>query len=154
MVIIALTKVDLYCYFVHFHLIFVSEINTCHCFVNMIRNIIWDRRYYNIILNPSFHNLQYIICTWQQLLSLNFQRVTRTLLFGDSQEDQAQNIMSANAVQTFIKNSRSFTEGTYPPPILFNCYFFYIINAYILIIRHALRQTYVYRILGRTFYKL
>jgi hypothetical protein len=34
------------------------------------------------------------------------------LLFGDSQKDQAQNILQSNAVQTFIKNSRQFTEGT------------------------------------------
>jgi hypothetical protein len=41
-----------------------------------------------------------------------FQRDIRTLLFGDSQKDQAQNILLTKTVQTFIKNSRRFTEGT------------------------------------------
>jgi hypothetical protein len=42
----------------------------------------------------------------------NFRKDIGTLLFGDSQKDQAQNILQSNAVQTFIKNSRQFTEGT------------------------------------------
>ena len=42
----------------------------------------------------------------------NFRRDIRTLLFGDSQKDLAQNILLSKAVQTFIKNSRRFTEGT------------------------------------------
>ena len=42
----------------------------------------------------------------------NFRRDIRTLLFGDSQKDQAQNIVLTKAVQTFIKNSWRFTEGT------------------------------------------
>ena len=42
----------------------------------------------------------------------NFRKDIGTLLFGDSQKDQAQNILLSNAVQTFIKNSRRFTEGT------------------------------------------
>ena len=46
----------------------------------------------------------------------NFRREIRTLLFGDSQKDQARNILLSKAVQTFIKNSRRFTEGTYPLP--------------------------------------
>ena len=49
----------------------------------------------------------------------NFRKDIGTLLFGDSQKDQAQNILLSNAVQTFIKNSRRFTEGTYPPPFFF-----------------------------------
>ena len=42
----------------------------------------------------------------------NFRRDIRTLLFGDSQKDQAQHILLSKAVQTFIKNSGRFTEGT------------------------------------------
>jgi hypothetical protein len=41
-----------------------------------------------------------------------FRKDIGTLLFGDSQKDKAQNILLSNAVQTFIKNSRRFTEGT------------------------------------------
>ena len=41
----------------------------------------------------------------------NFRRYIRTLLFGDSQKDQAQTILLTKAVQTFINNSRRFTEG-------------------------------------------
>ena len=41
----------------------------------------------------------------------NFRRDIRTLLFGDSQKDLAQNILLTKAVQTFINNSRRFTEG-------------------------------------------
>jgi hypothetical protein len=42
----------------------------------------------------------------------NFRKDIGTLLFGDSQKGQAQNILVSNAIQTFIKNSRRFTEGT------------------------------------------
>ena len=42
----------------------------------------------------------------------NFQRDIKTLLFGDSKKNQAQNMLLSKAVQTFIKNSRQFTEGT------------------------------------------
>ena len=42
----------------------------------------------------------------------NFRRDIRTLLFGDFQKDLAQNILLSKAVQTFIKNSGWFTEGT------------------------------------------
>ena len=41
----------------------------------------------------------------------NFRRYIRTLLFGDSQKDQTQTILLTKAVQTFINNSRRFTEG-------------------------------------------
>ena len=34
------------------------------------------------------------------------RRDIRTLLFGDSQKDQAQNILISKAVQTFIKHSK------------------------------------------------
>ena len=43
----------------------------------------------------------------------NFRRDIRTLLFGDSQTDLAKNILLSKAVQTFIRNSRRLTEGTY-----------------------------------------
>ena len=46
----------------------------------------------------------------------NFRRDIRTLLFGDSQKDLAQNILLSKAVQTFIKSSRRFSEGTLLPP--------------------------------------
>ena len=42
----------------------------------------------------------------------NFRRDVRTLLFGDSQKRQAQNILLSKAVPTFIKKSRRITEGT------------------------------------------
>ena len=42
----------------------------------------------------------------------NCRKDIGTLLFGDSQKDQAQNSLLSNAVQTVIKNNMRFTEGT------------------------------------------
>ena len=42
----------------------------------------------------------------------HFRRDVRTLLFGDSQKGQAQNILLSKAVPTFTKKSRRITEGT------------------------------------------
>jgi hypothetical protein len=72
------------------------------------------------------------------------RRDIRTLLFGDSQKDQAQHILISKAVQTFIKHSKRrniiSTHVTYL--ISFMCS--YTINDYILIICHALCQTCLY----------
>jgi hypothetical protein len=53
----------------------------------------------------------------------NFRKDIGTLLFRDSQKDQAQNILLSNAVQTFIKNSMRFTEWiSLSPSFLLICY--------------------------------
>ena len=63
-------------------------------------------------------SLELLLYIKQMILLFNYlhhhklQRDIRTLLFGDSQKDQAQNILLTKTVQTFIKNSRRFTEGT------------------------------------------
>jgi hypothetical protein len=51
------------------------------------------------LVNPQTHLESVII------------RDIRTLLFGDSQKSQSQNILLTKAVQTFIKKSRRFTES-------------------------------------------
>ena len=68
----------------------------------------------------------------------NFRRDVRTLLFGDSQKRQAQNILLSKAVPTFIRKvGESLKEHNPPAPILLvisDTNVFYIINVYILII--------------------
>ena len=80
-------------------------------------NIITDSRCVcGYIASHFLLNYRLYIEQWTVLFNFlhhhNFRKDIGTLLFGDSQKDQAQNILLSNAVQTFIKNSRRFTEGT------------------------------------------
>jgi hypothetical protein len=65
----------------------------------------------HFLLNCRFYIKQRTVL-FNFLHHRNFRRDIRSLLFGDSQKNQAQNMMLSKAVQTFIKNSRRFTEGT------------------------------------------
>ena len=80
----------------------------------------------------------------------NFRIDIRTILFVDSQKDLARNICYHYSFRT-VGDSLKEHNSHPPPPPNFTCLllfmFVYIINAYTLIFRHALCQTYVCMIL-------
>ena len=62
-----------------------------------------------------------------------FRRDIKTLLFGDSQKDQSQNMLISKAVQTFIKHSRRINVIPTHVIYLISFIFSYTLNYHILI---------------------
>ena len=66
----------------------------------------------HFFLNSTYIYIEQRTVLFHFLHHHNFRRYIRTLLFGGSQKDMAQNILLSKKVHTFIKNSRRFTEET------------------------------------------